>query len=66
LFELKTGNKQFSMIIEDDGQGTEKVNKERGLGLRGIEGRVELFNGTMAVYSEKGKGFKLEIKIPLA
>jgi signal transduction histidine kinase len=53
------------MTIADDGVGMSKEKIADGIGLRNIRGRVTTLNGETKVISAKGKGFKLEIRIPL-
>jgi len=38
---------------------------DKGIGLKNIASRLSVFNGNMEVTSEPGKGFTLEITIPL-
>ncbi len=55
----------FKMIIADDGKGLEAGKITTGIGLRNIKSRLSLFSGTLDICSAKGKGFVLEIVIPL-
>ncbi len=50
--------------IQDDGQGFDPL-RQKGLGLIGIEERVENLSGTVAVRSEPGVGTMLDIRLPL-
>jgi signal transduction histidine kinase len=50
--------------IQDDGHGFDPL-RQKGLGLIGIEERVENLNGTVAVRSEPGLGTMLDISLPL-
>ena len=56
---------QFKMIIFDNGKGMEAEAKMEGIGLRNIRGRVALFNGTVEIRTSPGKGFSMDIAIPL-
>ncbi len=62
---LSTANDLFRMIIADDGIGMETGKKTKGIGLRNINGRLSIFNGTANINTAPGKGFSLEITIPL-
>ena len=62
---LQTTGHFFNMIIADDGQGSETGHDVKGMGLKNIAGRVELFNGLVSTKSSPGCGFTLEIEIPL-
>ncbi|MDH5174101.1 MAG: PAS domain-containing sensor histidine kinase [Elusimicrobiota bacterium] len=59
------------VTIKDDGKGFElkkaltKKKHARHFGLKGMEGQAELFGGTFAVKTAKGKGTEIEVKIPL-
>ena len=53
------------MIISDDGIGMEENKKTTGIGLKNIKGRLSIFNGTTSIKTKPGKGFTLEITIPL-
>ena len=37
----------------------------KGIGLKNIKGRLSIFNGTVNIKSVPGKGFALEITMPL-
>jgi PAS domain S-box-containing protein len=63
---LQTTDRIFKMIITDDGQGTETGLEVKGIGLKNIASRVELFNGIVSTKSSPGCGFTLEIEIPLS
>lgn len=57
-------------IIEDDGVGfdtsiLQQGLKERGFGLVGMRERVEAAGGELQIYSQEGKGTRVEVRIPL-
>lgn len=59
--------KAVSVIIQDDGKGfdsAETVGSE-SFGLMGIRERVDLLSGELNIKSEKKKGTKVIIKVPL-
>ncbi len=62
---LSTGDNTFRMIIADDGLGMEKGKKAKGIGLRNIKSRLSTLNGTDTIKTAPGKGFALEITMPL-
>lgn len=62
---LSTTSSHFHMIISDDGAGTENQNSISGTGLTNIRSRVSVFSGTTGVTTARGKGFILEINMPL-
>jgi signal transduction histidine kinase len=62
---MYTTTGHFKMIIFDNGKGMVTGTKTEGIGLRNIRDRLGIFNGTADVYTDPGKGFTLEITIPL-
>jgi len=52
------------LAIQDDGRGF-RPERDRGLGLLGIEERVHRLNGTLFIDSEEGKGTLLSIALPM-
>ena len=52
------------LAIQDDDRGF-KPERDRGLGLLGIEERVHRLNGTLVIDSEEGKGTLLSIALPM-
>ena len=51
-----------SLMIRDNGQGTDDLNG--GFGLIGMKERVNLLNGEIKFSSAKGQGFSVEIRLP--
>jgi PAS domain S-box-containing protein len=62
MIVLTTTDKIFTMSIRDDGQGMEKEKTAAGIGLRNINGRLSVFNGTSSVITSPGNGFELRIR----
>jgi PAS domain S-box-containing protein len=62
---LSTTEGVFKMVIADDGKGMAAGKKISGIGLRNVKGRTNILNGTTHIITEQGKGFSLEISIPL-
>lgn len=62
---LATNDDQFEMIIADNGKGNELSKTRKGIGLKNIEGRMQLFNGNMKVNTKPGKGFQLQVSMPI-
>jgi two-component system sensor histidine kinase UhpB len=54
----------YFLCIEDDGVGFDPEAKARGIGLKNMESRCRLFNGTMEVLTAPGKGCKVNVKLP--
>jgi len=62
---VRQRNGQLLLSIQDDGKGFQ-VERTRGMGLLGIEERVEHLGGRFAVDSVPGKGTELRVSLPLA
>jgi signal transduction histidine kinase len=65
VFNLITTPDHFTMTISDDGQGMDRDKAAKGIGLKNMEGRIGFFEGSLKVRSKKGKGFTLEVDMPL-
>ena len=53
------------MTVQDDGIGFEP-SREKGMGLLGMEERVERLGGRFSINSKPGSGTILRIQLPLA
>jgi PAS domain S-box-containing protein len=62
---LSTVHYIFKMIIADDGKGMNMGETIKGIGISNIRARMSIFNGTVEVVTGLGKGFALEVVIPL-
>lgn len=67
---IKKSEKEISILISDNGKGFDVSKKlsdreNKGFGLKGIPERVKLFGGRFNIYSEKGKGTKVRIVLPV-
>jgi len=61
---LSHQNSKINLTIIDDGAGYDLGVKKHGLGLRNIFNRTEFYKGTAQIFTEPGKGFKLQVQIP--
>jgi signal transduction histidine kinase len=52
------------LTVEDDGRGFDAANT-RGLGLLGMEERVQHLGGAFQVHSTPGRGTSLRVELPL-
>jgi len=64
-FILITKDETFAMSVSDNGVGMDTNKNTAGIGIRNIRDRVGLFNGNANIITAPGKGFTLEITIPL-
>ncbi len=62
VFRLRLENGNVSFLLEDNGRGCGAVTP--GFGLRTMEQRVTAAGGCMAVHSDPGEGFRIEITLP--
>ena len=51
-------------VIQDDGVGFNAASRAGGLGLLGVEERVQELEGTLRITSQPGKGATLRVQIP--
>lgn len=67
--KLSARTNKFVFIFTDNGKGFDleaiKKDPKAGLGLRNIESRLSVVNGTSTIKSEPGKGTNTKIEIPL-
>jgi signal transduction histidine kinase len=62
-FRLK--NKNAELIIKDDGIGFDPLVAKMGAGLKNIQNRVYLINGTNRIISAPKEGCKIIINFPI-
>ena len=62
---LRTTGGLFKMLISDNGQGMEEGTKTMGIGIRNINARISIFHGKATIKTEPGKGFTLEVEMPV-
>lgn len=70
VVRLSKGADKAMLTIADDGQGFDvadalAVRADRGIGLIGIQERVEAIQGTLSVESKPGKGTTITVMAPL-
>ncbi|HKE26311.1 MAG TPA: sensor histidine kinase [Bryobacteraceae bacterium] len=61
---LRGEGERLAVTVRDDGRGF-RAPHQSGLGLLGIQERVESLGGSLTVRSEPGKGARVEISLPL-
>lgn len=61
--ELKEVFGNISLLVSDNGSGTDELNE--GFGLKNIREKAEELGGSCVYKSEKGEGFETEITLPL-
>ncbi|MEO5967161.1 MAG: PAS domain S-box protein, partial [Ferruginibacter sp.] len=59
--KIKSAGNKIILLIQDDGVGFETGKKSNGVGLKNIESRAALFNGTINIDSTPGNGTVLKV-----
>jgi signal transduction histidine kinase len=62
---LKLYGNNMMIIIKDDGVGFDPASVKMGAGLKNIQNRVYLVNGTCSIQTSPGKGCKIIINFPI-
>ena len=62
---LLESDKKIHLVIADDGVGFKLDKSKNGIGLTNIESRVNEISGKLNISSERNKGTKLTITVPL-
>ncbi|MFO0454333.1 MAG: PAS domain S-box protein [Pseudomonadota bacterium] len=62
---LHSEDNRIYLQLEDNGVGFDPEKKTRGIGLKNIRNRVQLYSGEMNIDTAPGKGCKLEVYIQL-
>jgi two-component system sensor histidine kinase UhpB len=68
LVTLEDTSDGIRLCVEDNGIGFEQgeVRARKSLGLISMNERVRLVNGTLLLDSNKGRGTRVEVRVPLA
>lgn len=66
IVSLQIGYREGKIIvmIEDDGKGFDVNAHKDGYGIKNLEARTKLLNGTIAIDSTPGKGTSVAIEVP--
>lgn len=65
FISCKLKGEQAEICIEDNGVGFDPALVKKGAGLKNIQNRVYLVNGTYKIESAKNQGCKIIINFPL-
>ena len=59
--------KKILLTIKDNGKGfdTSKMSHKDGLGINQIDARIHMMSGKFIIDSQKGKGTKISIELPV-
>jgi len=62
IVQISQNNNLLNLTIEDDGIGFDKSVITYGLGLKNIQNRVQLINGTVEINTNKGEGTTINVE----
>jgi PAS domain S-box-containing protein len=62
--DLNRYENNLILLISDNGRGCDTSEKRKGVGIRNIMSRAELFQGKVEIESQPGKGFQLKVILP--
>lgn len=58
-------NNELTISYQDNGQGFDSTQSYTGIGLKSLEERLSLMNGSLNIESSKGNGTFIELKVPI-
>lgn len=62
---LSQTDKHTTLVIKDNGKGFNTFEKRNGIGLNNITSRAKVFDGTVNIQSDLGKGCMLIVTLPI-
>jgi two-component system, NarL family, sensor kinase len=62
---LNVMDDQLLLNITDDGKGAAFDEIKKGIGLSNIKNRTTAYNGKVSFETSPGKGFKVNVQLPL-
>lgn len=62
IVQISQADDTLNLTVEDDGSGFDKTVIKYGLGLKNIENRVRLINGTVNILSARGEGTTINVE----
>lgn len=65
LVSVHGNEESVEVVVQDDGRGFSVASRSAGLGLLGIQERVQELEGTVRLNSEPGRGTTLRCQIPV-
>jgi len=64
--QLMQRNKNILLIVEDNGNGFSKEQKQEGMGFSNIRSRIESLEGSLKVQSSASEGTYVRISVPIS
>ncbi|MDM1499264.1 tetratricopeptide repeat-containing sensor histidine kinase [Myroides odoratimimus] len=62
IVQISQNEDLLTLTIEDDGVGFDTTKVVYGLGIKNMESRVQLINGTLSIDSQKGQGTTINVE----
>lgn len=66
LLRVHSDERQIELTVLDNGQGRQGPSESSGFGLAGMRERVEALGGTVRAGAEPERGWRVEVRLPLA
>ncbi|KAF3885232.1 MULTISPECIES: sensor histidine kinase [Nostocales] len=63
--QLQSQAGQLNLLVEDNGKGFNPKQNTTGFGLQGMRERAAALGGTFYIFSEPGKGCRIQVVIPV-
>ena len=61
---LERDDDVITLLISDNGKGCNSAAKRKGVGIRNIMSRAELYQGSVTIVSSPGDGYTLKVLLP--
>ena len=62
---LSRFDNELVLLIKDNGKGYDGAREKKGVGIINIKARLALFNGSLSIKTQPGKGYELRAAFPL-
>ena len=63
--QIMKNENEIALFITDNGVGWDHSGEKSGMGITNIKSRAELYSGRVTIITEPGKGYELEVALPL-
>ncbi len=65
IIEIIQQDDKIKLTISDNGLGYDTSEKRKGVGIRNIMSRAELYHGKVTIISKPGEGYELKVVLPV-
>jgi signal transduction histidine kinase len=60
------GKKEIHLVVQDNGIGIKQENQHvSGIGIQSIRAKMKMLQGSLSIGSDRGRGTKIEIRVPV-